>query len=55
MHIRWGGRQEGQRQAAGLVDDANAQNSPIAVARATASALLLSSFNPEATPPRLNS
>ena len=54
-HVRWGGRQAGQRQAAGLVDDANAQNTPIAVAGATASALLLSSFNPEATPPRLNS
>ena len=44
-HVRWGGRQVGHRQAAGLVDDVNAENT----------ALLLSNFNPEATPPRLNS
>ena len=54
-HVRWGGRQAGQRHATGLVDDVNAENTPIAVAGATSSALLLSNFNPEATPPRLNS
>lgn len=53
-HVRWGGRQAGQSQAAGPVDDANAENTPIAAAGATSSAPL-SNFNPEATPPRLNS